>query len=82
MERKPSCTVLRNMFDRDLEDQDNEDGSLPLLQEEEFLQKYCWMHHKSFRKLLDMIKEHPVFQTYGVKQQVSVAHNYCSYYFI
>jgi hypothetical protein len=39
MERKTYCTGLRNIFDRDLEDKYNEDGSPPWLQEEEFLQK-------------------------------------------
>jgi hypothetical protein len=71
-ERKPYCMGLRNMFDQDLQDWDNEDGSPPWLQEE-FFQKYR-MHCESFRKLLDIIKDHPVFQTDGVKQQAPVAH--------
>jgi hypothetical protein len=73
MERKSYRMSLRNMFDRDLEDKDNKDGSPPWLQEEEFPQKYR-MHRESFCKLLDMIKEHPVFHTDGVKKQASVAH--------
>jgi DDE superfamily endonuclease len=73
MERKPYCTGLNNVFVRDLKDQDNEDGSPPWLQEEEFLQKYR-MHRESFRQLLDMIKDNPVFQSSGVREQAPVAH--------
>jgi hypothetical protein len=74
MERKPYRTSLSTqIFDRDLQDDDNDDGSPPWLQDEEFLQKYR-MHHKNFHKLLAMIIDHPVFKTNYNKQQAPVAH--------
>jgi hypothetical protein len=60
-------------FERDLEDNDNKYGLLPWLQDDEFLQKYQ-MHRESFHKLLPVIKDHPVFQTDGAKNQAPVAH--------
>jgi hypothetical protein len=73
VDRKPYRSAINNTFQRDLQDNDNEDGSPPWLQEDEFLQKYR-MHRESFHRLLPMIKDHPVFQSDGAKQQAPVAH--------
>jgi hypothetical protein len=49
------------VFDRDLQEDDDEDGTPPWLTDEEFLQKYR-MNRESFKTLLDLIKDHNVFK--------------------
>jgi len=49
------------VFDRDLQEDDDEHGTPPWLTDEEFLQKYR-MNRESFKKLLDLIKDHNVFK--------------------
>jgi DDE superfamily endonuclease len=75
MERKPyrSTGLSYSIFERDLQDDDNKDGSPPWLQEEEFLQKYH-MHRASFNQLAEIIKDNPVFHTDVKKEQAPVKH--------
>jgi len=51
----------REVFERDLRDVEDENGSPPWLTEDEFLNKYR-LDRESFYELLDMIKEHEVFK--------------------
>ena len=61
-----------DVFMKDLQTEDNEDGTPPWLNEDEFLQKYR-MHRDSFNLLVDKIKDHPVFQNNSHKPQAPVA---------
>jgi hypothetical protein len=77
--RKPYCTGMSNrIFNRDLKQHDNNDGSPPWLLEDEFLQKYR-MHCDSFTQLLHMIEGHPIFKS-DIKKNRHLYHinYYCS----
>ena len=55
------------------EDKVDEDEQQPWLSENEFLQKYR-MSKRNFKAILEMIKDHPVFQSGHKRQQVPPAH--------
>jgi hypothetical protein len=56
----------RKIFERDLQEEDNNDDTRPWLSEEEFMAKYR-VKRGSFKIILAQIKDHPVFQTTGKK---------------
>ena len=64
----------KDIFERDLKEENNLDGTPPWLSDEEFLEKYR-LHRESFKKLVEMIRDHPVFQEKGKgKKQAPVEH--------
>lgn len=63
----------RYFFERDLQEEDDPDGTPPWLNEDEFLEKYR-MHRSSFKKLLEKIQDHAVFQNSSYKPQAPVSH--------
>jgi hypothetical protein len=74
MERKSyHCGFAYQIFERNPQDRDTDNGSPHWLQEEEFLQKYQ-IHHEIFHQLLSMIKDHPIFQSNSNKPQAPVSH--------
>jgi hypothetical protein len=74
MDRKPYRTGLSfQVFECDLQQDDNINGSPPWLNDTEFLQTYQ-MHWESFNQLLQMIQDHSVFSTDIKKEQAPVSH--------
>jgi len=63
----------RVVFERDLQEDDAEDGTPPWLTDDEFLQKYR-MHRDSFKMIVSLINNHPAFQSKGKKPQAPVEH--------
>jgi hypothetical protein len=61
------------VFNRVLEDDDSTGSNQPWLTNEEFLQNFR-MQRGSFVQLVDLIKDHEVFQQKGKKKQAPVAH--------
>lgn len=60
-------------FERDLCEENSQDGTPPWLSDEEFLQKYR-MHRDSFKIVLSLIKDHPVFIKKYRKKQTPVSY--------
>jgi hypothetical protein len=58
-------------FERDLAEDDNDDGTPPWLSDDEFLQKYR-MHRDSFKAILSLIKDNPAFHLKWKKKQAPV----------
>lgn len=72
--RKPYRKGLaHNIFQRDLQREDNPDGTPPWLTDDEFVQKYR-MNRDSFEAIVELIRDHPAFQTRGKKKQAPVEH--------
>ena len=62
-----------SVFEKDLIEDDAEDGTPPWLTQEEFLEKYH-VHRDSFHLLVDKIRDHSVFQSlHGKSKQKPVA---------
>ena len=62
-----------SVFEKDLIEDDAEDGTPPWLTQEEFLEKYR-VHRDSFHLLVDKIRDHSVFQSlHGKSKQKPVA---------
>jgi hypothetical protein len=68
----------KDIFERDLREERNPDGTPPWLSDEEFLEKYRH-HRESFQKLVEMIRHHPVFQQKGKRKQAPVEHQLLSF---
>jgi hypothetical protein len=66
-------TNSKFIFERDLKEDDEADGTPPWLTDEEFVQKYR-MHCDSFRMIVSLINNHPAFQSRGEKKQAPVEH--------
>ena len=60
-------------FERDLCEDDSEDGTPPWLSDEEFLQKYR-MHRDSFKTILSLIKDHTIFIKKYRRKQTPVSY--------
>jgi hypothetical protein len=70
--RKPYRKGYSKMiFERDLREEDDANGTPPWLTEDEFLHKYR-MHRSSFYRLLSLIEKHPAFVSNGRKKQAPV----------
>jgi hypothetical protein len=70
--RKPYRKGYSKMiFERDLREDDDADGTPPWLTDDEFLHKYR-MHRSSFYRLLALIEKHPAFVSKGRKKQAPV----------
>ena len=73
-DRKPYRKgFARQVFERDLQEEDDTDEAVrnPWLTDDEFLQKYR-MHRDSFKRIVSLIRNHPVFQSNGKKKQTPV----------
>jgi hypothetical protein len=70
--RKPYRKGYSKMiFERDLREDDDADGTPPWLTGDEFLHKYR-MHCSSFYRLLSLIKNYPAFVSKGCKKRAPV----------
>jgi DDE superfamily endonuclease len=65
--------LSRAIFKRDLQHNDNANGLPPWLVDDEFLQKYR-MHWASFKQLVELIKDHPIFHIDSNKDQAKPEH--------
>ena len=63
----------RAVFERDLQEDDSEDGTPPWLTDDKFLQKYR-MHCDSFKMIVSLINNHPAFKSKGKKPQAPIEH--------
>lgn len=60
-------------FERDLREDDDQDGTPPWLTDDKFLQKYR-MHRDSFKTVLSLIQNHPVFMKKYRRKQTPVSY--------
>jgi hypothetical protein len=61
------------VFERVLEEEDDDGGTTPWLTENEFLQHFR-MHRSSFAHLVGLIKDHDVFKGEGNRKQAPIEH--------